>query len=183
MCKLCGAAAQHLHRSVLPNGKLEPARKDSAGTVGGHSGFCKLCGAAAQSVQLSCLPQASLNPQEKGHGNASASCVDPLRRVYTFQACQTANLNPQEKTLPAQLVATAALVQVVRSRCGGLAPHQRWSQAPPCLGHSSRDPWENPQEHPIISCKIPVIQLACILGLSEIGEHPPIHGNFMGKSR
>jgi hypothetical protein len=47
----------------------------------------------------------------------------------------------------------------------------------------SRDPWENPQEHPMISCKIPVIQLACILGLSENGEHPPIHGNFMGKSR
>ena len=159
--------------AVMPaTGKLEPPRK------------CKLRGAAAQGLHLSGLPNGKLEPRTVGgHGKAFASCVESLRRVYTFQACQTASLNPQEKTLPAQLVATAALVQVVRSRCGGLAPHQRWSQAPPCLGHSSRDPWENPQEHPIISCKIPVIQLACILGLSEIGEHPPIHGNFMGKSR
>jgi len=49
-----------------------------------------------------------LEPQEKGHGNTVASCVEPLLRVYTFQRCQTARLNLQEKTLPAQLVATAA---------------------------------------------------------------------------
>ena len=171
--------------TVMPaTGKLEPPRK------GPRQRFCKLRGSAAQGLHLSGLPNGKLEPPRKdsagtvgGHGSDCASCAEPQRRVYTFQACQTASLNPQEKTLPAQLVATAALVQVVRSRCGGLAPHQRWSQAPPCLGHSSRDPWENPQEHPIISCKIPVIQLACILGLSEIGEHPPIHGNFMGKSR
>ena len=53
---------------------------------------------------------------------AAASCVEPLRSVYTFQACQTASLNPQEKTLPAQLAATAALLQAVWSRCGAFTP-------------------------------------------------------------
>ena len=63
-----------------------------------------------------------LEPQEKGHGNTVASCAEPLLKVYTFQRCQTARLNLQEKTLPAQLVATAALVQGVRSRCAGFTP-------------------------------------------------------------
>ena len=86
-CKLSGAAAEGLHLLRRPNGTLEPPRKESAGTGGGHS-------------------------------SAFASCVELLRRVYTLEGGQTAHLSPQEKSLPAQVVATAALLQAVWSRCG-----------------------------------------------------------------
>jgi len=48
--------------------------------------------------------------------------VEPLRTVYIFRAAAKRHLNPQEKSLPAQVVATAALLQAVWSRCGGLTP-------------------------------------------------------------
>jgi len=88
-------------RSLLrpPNGTLEPPRKESAGTGGGHS-------------------------------SAFASCVEPLRsllsrpnRTLETPRKESAGTGgghssaPQEKSLPAQVVATAARLQAVWSRC------------------------------------------------------------------
>ena len=43
VCKLCGAAAEGLHFGRRPNGTLEPPRKESGGTGGGHSSAFASC--------------------------------------------------------------------------------------------------------------------------------------------
>ena len=126
---LCGAAAEGLHLLRQPTNTWTPKKRVCRHRWWPGQRVCKLCGAAAEGLHLLGRPNGTLEPPRKefagtggGQGSAFASCVEPLRRVYALERGQTAHLNPQEKSLPAQVVARTAHLQAVWSRSGRFTP-------------------------------------------------------------